>query len=236
MSEENKSIKQKKHKIGLRKNIVVILLVFFGGFLIASGGSVLYYNLGTDAEGYAYSNVYHVDTSAYAFTPYMNEYDVSSWGFLGADNVADIKFIIKNTDPTKEIFMGYTTTKASQEYLNSFMTEFPTFWTWWAEPYYAEIDISTTATNGLGEPIELPQEQTFWLTSAQSTGVVSMNYLPQNEQHVWVIMNSDGSSGISGDIQIAFRSPILTILPQILIGAGFVLIILGIYVLKIRKK
>ena len=236
MDEDKKSIKQKKHKISIRKKIVVIVLVFFGVLLIASGGSVLYYNLSTDAEGYAYSNVYHVNTPAYAFTAYMNEYKISTWSFLGASNIADIKYIVKPTDSTKEIFMGYATTTASQTYLDSFMIELPTYWTWWAEPYYAEIDINTTLISGSGAPIELPQEQTFWLTSAQSSGVVTMNYLPQNEQHVWVIMNSDGSSDISADIQIAFKSPILTILPQILIGIGLILIVLGIYILKRRKK
>jgi len=236
MGEEKKSIKQEKHKISIRKKIVVIVLVFFGVFLIASGGSVFYYNLSTDDEGYAYSNVYHIDTSAYAFTAYMNEYNISTWSFLGASNIADIKYIVKPTDPTKEIFMGYATTTASQAYRNSFMTELPTYWTWWAEPYYAEINITTTAIEGSGAPTELPQEQTFWLTSAQSSGVVTMNYLPQNEQHVWFIMNSDGYSDISADIQIAFRSPIFTILPQILIGTGFILIVVGIYILKRRKN
>lgn len=236
MDKEIESKNHKKPKIRLKQKIVIALFVIFGLLFIASGASILYYNLGNDAEGYAYSNLYHVDTSTYAFTAYMNEYNISPWGFLGAGNVAEIKYIATSADPTKELFIGYATTAASQAYIHGFQSEFPTYWHWLAEPYYAEIDINTTMIDGTGVLSQLPQEQTFWLASAQGSGTVTMNYIPQHEQHVWFIMNSDGSSNISADIQIAFRSPILNILPTILIGIGLIFIGVGAYILLKQKK
>jgi hypothetical protein len=225
---------QKTPKGKMKRTIVAVVVVLAGLVLVASGGSILYYNLGNSADGYAYSNVYHVNTSAYAFTAYMNQYKISTWGFLGASNVAEMKFKATSTDPGKELFIGYATTTASQGYSSSFQCEIPTNWHWWAEPYYAEINITTTTIEGAGAPA-LPQEQTFWLASDYRPGTVTMTYLPQHEQHVWFIMNSDGSRNVSADIQIAFRSPILTVLPPVLILIGLALIGVGIYLFLRRN-
>jgi len=62
-----------------------------------------------------------------------------------------------------------------------------------------------------------------------------MTYLPLHEQYIWFIMNLDGTKNITADIQIAFKSPILTILPFILLPLGLILVIGGVYPL-IRKK
>jgi len=216
--------------------IAVAAFMIVGVLVVASGASILFYNLGNGPDGYAYSNVYHVNSSSYAFTAYMNEYKISTWGFLGAHNVAEMKFFATPTGTSSELFIGYATTAGSQAYSSSFQCEIPTYWRWWAEPYYAEIDIATTTISGSGAPVQVPQEQTFWLATAESPGTVTMNYLPQHEQHVWFIMNRDGSRNVSADIQIAFRSPILTMLPPILVGAGLILVGAGVYLLKRKNK
>jgi hypothetical protein len=226
---------QQKPKIKKKRLILAVVLFVLGLLILASGISVLAYNLGNDSDGWTYSNVYHVNTTAYAFTLYMNEYKLSTWGFLGAGNVAQMKFIVKATDPSRELFTGYATTKASEPYLQSFECEIPTYWHWWAEPYYAEILLNTTTIAGTGAPASLPEAQTFWLAQAHSNSIAEMTYLPQHEQHIWFIMNLDGSKNVTADIQIAFRSPILTILPFVLLPLGIVLVGGGVYLLR-RKK
>lgn len=49
-------------------------------------------------------------------------------------------------------------------------------------------------------------------------------------------MNSDGSQNIAADIQIGFKSPILTILPLIFLPLGLVLFAGGAALLFIRRK
>jgi hypothetical protein len=219
-----------------KKHYLVAAVLLIAGFLVFSAGaSIFYYNQGTDSDGYVYSNVYHAHTTTNAFILYMNEYKIGFWGFLGAENIAQIKFVVTNQNPAQELFTGYATTAASEPYRESFQCEFPTFWTWYAQPYYAEININTTLVQGNGTPTTLPQAQTFWVTSAQSTDTATMTYLPQHEQYVWFIMNTDGSANITADIQIGFKSPILTILPWICIPIGLLLLLVGMYFL-IRKK
>ncbi len=224
----------KKPRITKKIAIAGGTLLILGMLSCAGAASVFAYNLGTDSEGYAYSNVYHVNTSAYTFALYMNEYKLSAWGFLGSSNIAQMKFIAQPTN-SKDLFVGIATTSASQAYRQSFECEIPTWWHWWAEPYYAEIFINTTAIDGTGAP-QLPQGQTFWLASAHSNSTATMTYLPLHEQHIWFVMNLDGSQNVSADIQLAFRSPILTILPYILVPMGIVLLGAGVYLLRMRKR
>lgn len=230
-SSETRPIKKRKTII-----VLIALLIVLGFLILAGGLSVLVYNLETDNEGYAYSNIYHVNTSTYAFTLYMNQYNISTWGFLGAENIAQIKFIVQSTDSSKELFTGYTTTSTGEPYRKSFLSELPTYWLWWAEPYYSEIYINTTAIEGVGAPAQVPQTQTIWLTSSHSNNTAEMTYLPLHQQHIWFIMNLDGSKNITADIQIAFRSPILMMLPYLLIPLGSLSIIGGIYLFKRKKK
>jgi hypothetical protein len=220
-----------------KKRLILAAVLFVVGLLVLSAGiSISMYNQDTDSEGYAYSNVYHVNTTAYAFTAYMNEFKTSTWGWLGPENVAQIKYLVTNLNPGKELFTGYATTQQSEPYRQSFQCEIPTYWYWHAEPYYAEIYINTTVTEGEGAPATLPQTQTFWLTTAQSADTATMTYLPQHEQHIWFIMNSDGSPNITADIQIGFKSPILTILPLIFLPVGIILILVGVFFLKKKKN
>jgi len=235
MDSEPNNGEHPKPKTRKKRMVLGIVLLVMALVVLAGGISVFMYNQDTDSEGYVYSNVYHVNTSTYAFTLYMNQFRLSTWGFLGAGNVAQMKFIVKPTDPTRELFTGYATTAASELYRQSFQCEIPTYWHWNTEPYYAEIYINTTVIEGDGTPTSLPQTQTFWLTSAHSNNTAEMTYLPLHEQHIWFIMNLDGSKNITADIQIAFKSPILTVLPFILLPLGIVLTVGGIYLLR-RKK
>lgn len=220
-----------------KKRLIVIGVFFVMGFLVLSAGiSLFIYNQDTDSDGYVYSNIYHVNTTAYAFTLYMNQYRSLTWDWLGPENIAQLKFIVRNQNPTKELFTGYATTRQAEPYRQSFQCEIPTNWSWETEPYYAEIIINTTVIDRQGPPATLPETQTFWLTTAQSADTAVMTYLPQHEQHIWFIMNSDGSPNITADIQIGFKSPILTILPMIFLPLGILLLLVGVLLLRRKKK
>jgi hypothetical protein len=235
MGSETNIEEQPKPKTRKTRMILGIVIFIVGLLVLAGGISVFVYNLDTDNEGYTDSNIYHVNTSAYAFTLYMNKYEPSAWSFLGVENVAKLKFIVKATNSTKELFTGYATTAESESYRKSFECEIPTYWHWYAESYYAEILINTTVIEGTGAPPTLPQAQTFWRASAHSTSTAEMTYLPLHEQHIWFIMNLDGSKNITADIQIAYKSPSLSTLPFVLLPLGIVLVGAGVYLLR-RKK
>lgn len=225
-----------KRKIS-KTPLIGAIVLFVVGFLVLSAGiSIFIYNQDTDSNGFVYSNTYPVDTSTHAFTLYMNPYKISTWGWLGTENIAEMQFIVKNKNPGKELFTGIATTQLSEPYRKSFRCEFPTFWRWIVEPYWAEIIINTTMVEGQGTPASLPDAQTFWRTSATTTDTAVFTYLPMGEQHIWFIMNSDGSQNITADIQIGFKSPILTILPLVFLPLGIVLFAGGAVMLFFKRK
>ncbi len=235
MEPEPTIVKPQKPKTS-KKRLILAGVFFVIGFLILSAGISLYiYNQDTDSEGYAYSNIYHVNTTAYAFTAYMNQFQGGSFAFLGPENIAQIKYIVRNLNQEKELFIGYATTREGEAYRKSFQCEIPTYWTWHVEPYYAEIYINTTVIEGTNPPAALPQTQTFWLATSQSADTATMTYLPLHEQHIWFIMNSDGSPNITADIQIGFKSPVLTVLPLIFLPLGIILLIVGVLLLRKKK-
>lgn len=228
--------KPQKRKISKTRLIGAVVLFVVGFLVLSAGISLFIYNQDTEANGFVYSNIYPVDSSAHAFALYMNAYKISTWGWLGAENIAEMHFIVRNKNPSKELFTGVATTQQSEPYRQSFRCEFPTFWTWNAQPYWAEININTTLVEGQGAPASLPDAQTFWRTSAKTTDTAVMTYLPLDEQHIWFIMNNDGSSDITADIQIGFKSPILTILPLVFLPLGIVLCAGGAAMLFFKRK
>lgn len=226
----------KKRKIS-KKRLFLAAVLFVVGFLVLSAGiSIFIYNQDTDSQGFVYSNIHPVDSSTHGFTLYMNEYKMSTWGWLGAENIAEMHFIVRNKNPAQELFTGIATTQQSESYRKSFRCEIPTFWRWTARAYWAEISINTTMLEGQGAPISLPDAQIFWRASAKTTDTAVLTYLPVGEQHIWFIMNSDGSPNITADIQIGFKSPILVMLPLVFLPAGIVLFVCGAVVLFYRKK
>lgn len=174
----------KKRKIS-KPRLIGAIILFVVGFLVLSAGITIFiYNQDTDANGFVYSNIYSVDTSTYAFTLYMNPYKISNWGWLGTDNIAEMRFNVKNKNPGKELFTGIATTQQSEPYRKSFHCEIPTYWRWIVEPYWAEIIINTTVVEGQGGPASLPAAQTFWRRSATTTDTAVFTYLPMDEQHI----------------------------------------------------
>ncbi len=68
-----------------------------------------------------------------------------------------------------------------------------------------------------------PMEQTFWAATASGTGSQELTWSPTNGQWAAVIMNADGSAGISADATVAFRAGFLLPLALTLLVLGVVI-------------
>jgi len=242
MKTENQTVENKKPR---KKTVILVLAVLFLVLGIASlgyGAYIAIENQKTDSEGYALSNVYEVNSSVYVFALWMNEYDLSPiWRALGADNFAQLKYIVTSTDPNKELFVGYATASDAGPYLGqgiTYETAYPE-WNWIARPYYAAIEIPSTQVVNEEFPMappRLPQEETFWRISTHTNTTTKMYYLPLNNMYTLFIMNQDGSQGVQATLQIGFKVPIFSWLPYLLITVGLVLVLVGVYLLLRRKQ
>jgi hypothetical protein len=211
-------------------------LVLIGVALVIGGGVVLYLNQGTDREGYAMSAVYQVRSSASAFALWVSPMEITSpyLTWLNHEDIAQTKWVVKAVDPSKEIFVGWAKASDGEDYLwgNSIAYETPsTSWYWNTGPYYAGIEIQSTAVYGNRTWSRSPAEETFWIESAHSNGTLTINWDPiwnsSAGQDMLIVANLDGSSGVKADIQLGFKVPLLVILPYPLILVGSVLCLAG---------
>jgi hypothetical protein len=90
---------------------------------------------------------------------------------------------------------------------------------------------------GAGAPSTPPGEQTFWAAQTEGSGTQTLTWKPSSGNWTLIVMNSDGSAGVSVDARIGATVPALTGLAWGLLGAGLFLLLIGVLllVLAIRR-
>lgn len=220
--------------------IVSILLFALGIVAIAGGALVLYWNSATDGEGYFISPVHEVRSSANAFALWVAPMQSgSTFSWLGEDNIAQTKWIIKSVDSGTQVFAGWTKAASGEAYLSQFRYETPDKgWHWRIDAYYAEIDIPSTKIVNQGAPPRTPADEIFWTDSAVTADSATIYWDPSWEQsagmNIIILMNADGTAGVDVDLQLGFKVPILTWLPYLLIPLGILLCLAGYLLFKRR--
>ena len=221
--------------------VVGILLFVLGIVSIAGGAIVFYLNSGTDVEGYAISPVYEVRSSANAFVLWVAPMRRSIFSWLGEDNIAQTKWVVKSAHMEKQVFVGWAKASDGASYVPQFKYETSDEdWYWRIGPYYAKIDVSSTKIVNQGNPARPPADEIFWLDSAVTGDSATIYWDPSWDQSEGMkmifVMNADGSSGVNADLQLGFKVPILNWLPYLLIPLGTVLCIVGFLLLSKRRK
>jgi hypothetical protein len=205
------------------------------------GTTILVFNRGTDKDGYSLSDVYRVETSAYAFALWVNPLRISSYlSWMNPEDIAQTKWVVKAVNSSKEIFIGWANATDGENYLNGFQYETPPSWDWSTSPYHASMDIPTTMIYNGGAPSRSPTQEAFWIGSAHSSDSSTLNWDPnwpsKAGRNILILMNADGSSNIAADLQLGFKVPIFGWLPYLLIPLGIVICLGGIFLIRRRKR
>jgi len=243
MDVQGKPVEMPKKKNWL-KIFTGILLALIGFAFLASGSALIYLNQGTDGEGYILSNSYAVRTNSHAYWLRINALEFRSFysqigvQMFGVDQVAQTKWVIKATDPGKELFVGMASASVATDYLNVMETEGPyPYWEWFTGPYYAKLDITTTKTyEGISGPTRSPAEETIWISSAHFKDQGTIYWGPYwvgmaNDKYL-IIMNLDGTSGVQADLQFGLRTPLFSWLQYVLVLVGLLLCLVSLLVLR----
>ena len=91
---------------------------------------------------------------------------------------------------------------------------------------------------GAGEPTTAPGEQTFWAAQASGPGTQTLTWTPSAGSWTLVVMNADGSAGVSVDARVGATAPALGGLAWGVLVVGVVLLLLGVLaiVLAVRRR
>jgi hypothetical protein len=91
---------------------------------------------------------------------------------------------------------------------------------------------------GAGAPASPPGEQTFWVAQAEGSGTQTLTWKPAAGNWTLVVMNADGSAGVSVDARVGATVPALTGLAWGVFAGGLVLLVIGVLVvvLAVRRR
>ena len=172
MSSESSSIQKNGKTVRILLLIGCIVLLLFGVLFTLGGAALLAYNMGTDADGYSQSNIYEVRSDAYAFALWVGSSRFPSYlTWMSPKDIGQAMWTIEPIDSSKQLFVGWAEAVDGEGYLDEIMFSTPPVWHWYIEAYYAEIEIPESLTHQQGMPTRPPAEETFWIETAQSSGL-----------------------------------------------------------------
>ena len=196
------------------------------GLLAAGGTGIVLDQTQRDSSGYLMTSTEPYSTSAYALVSGSYRGGTSGDWFVNRDLIGTVKLGVTSTRP---VFIGIGPESAVNTYLSGVA--------------YAHGSNLTTPSGDFrthpgGAPATPPAAQTFWSASSTGSGHQTLTWKPRAGNWRIVLMNANGSAGVSSDVSIGARMPHLLTIAIVAAGAGLMLLLVsgaGIY-LAVRPR
>jgi hypothetical protein len=191
-----------------------VLLLLLAAGLLAGGGGLL---CAERTDGYVLSSEQALSAPGHALV--SERIDLSAgadWVPLSAA-LGTVRFQATGTDPGNETFVGIAPVGDATAYLDGV-----------ERTVIDDLGIDSPDQRDLpgGEPAGPPVDQAFWTAQASGTGTQELTWVPAEGDWMLVVMNADGSAGISVESRIGATFPALD-------GVGWGLLIAGVVCLVV---
>ena len=196
------------------------------GLLAAGGTGIVLDQTQRDSSGYLMTSTEPYSTSTYALVSGSYRGGTSGDWFVNRDLIGTVKVRVSSTRP---VFIGIGPENAVNTYLSG---------VGYARGNSLTTPSSDFRTHPGGGPATPPGAQTFWSASSTGSGHRALTWKPQAGNWRIVLMNADGSAGVSSDVSIGAKMPHLLTIAIVAAGAGLVLLLIsgaGIY-LAVRPR
>lgn len=201
--------------------LVVGILVLFPALGLLAGGGVLLWGdrVARGDDGYLTSSTESFSSSGYAITSTsINLATGADWVPMSSA-LGRARLAVTSTDPGSDVFVGIAREGDTRAYLGGVQRTIVT-------------DVGSGSgpaiQTGAGAPSSPPGEQDFWTAQASGSGTQSLTWSPTAGNWVLVVMNADGSAGVSVAARLGATVPALGGLAWGLLAVGLVLLILGV--------
>lgn len=193
------------------------VLAFLAVGLLIGGAATLWADrTQRDASGYLTSPGTTFSTQGRALTSDGVRIDAGGPGWAYPRAVlGDVRFRFTAQDPSREIFVGIAPTDDVRGYL-------------------AGVEYSTVTDFGSGgatytlhpggAPATPPAEAGFWVAKASGSGTQSLTWAPSSGDWTIIVMNADGTPGVSVDADAGATVPALTWVATGLLAGGLLLL------------
>src|SRR3954471_17441484 len=209
--------------------LVIGILVLFPALGLLAGGGVLLWGdrVARGDDGYLTSSTESFSSSGYAITSRSIDLATGADWVPMSSALGQARLAVTSTDPGSEVFVGIARAADTTAYLGGVQRTIVT-------------DVGSGSgpaiQTGAGAPSSPPGEQNFWTAQASGSGTQSLTWSPSAGHWVLVVMNADGSAGVSVDARLGATVPALGGLAWGLMAAGLVLLILGVLAIVLAAR
>ena len=193
------------------------IVLVLGALVVAAGGAALW-QTGTSDGGYITSGAHRFDTTSHAIVTegLKVDSDIPRW------LIARTRITATSSDG-KPVFLGVARTRDVDAYLaNVSRSQIRNL-------EYGSFRVGYAKHAGTASPAR-PGSRSIWAASTSGTGEQQLNWRLRSGQWRVVLMNADGSSGVSADVKVG--GTINHVVPVALgvTGGGLVILLLGVAV------
>jgi hypothetical protein len=208
--------------------VIGILLLFPGLALLAGGGALLWADGNhRTSDGYLTSDAATFRTSGFALTSERLDLSTGADWVPVSSTLGTARFEVTSTDPGTDVFIGIAPASDVAGYLDGVRRT-------------VVDDLGSGASGGTlqdgGAPSGAPVDQTFWTAQASGSGTQQLTWRPASGDWALVVMNADGSAGVSVTGTAGATVPSLTGLSWGLLIVGAVLTAIGVLLIVLAAR
>jgi hypothetical protein len=146
-----------------------------------------------------------------------------------SSTLGDVRLEVTATEPDTEVFVGLAPVAEAAAYLDGV-----------ERTVVDDVGPAVTAADQTqlpgGAPSGAPGEQDFWQAQVSGAGTQQLEFVPDEGDWVLVMMNADGSAGVSVEAGIGATAPGLSGLAWGLLGGGLLLAAIAVLLLVLAFR
>jgi hypothetical protein len=193
------------------------IVLVLGALVIAAGGAALW-QTGNSDGGYFSSGVHRFDTTSHAIVTegFRVDSDVPRW-LIGRTRIT------ATSSDGKPVFIGVARKRDIDAYLaNVSRSQIRNL-------EYGPFAVDYANLGGTASPAR-PVSRSIWAASTSGTGEQQLSWRLRSGEWRVVLMNADGSSGVSADVKVGGRINHVVPVALGVTGVGLLILLLGVAV------
>jgi hypothetical protein len=202
--------------------VVGAVLAFFGANSLIGGAMALGLENQQDADGYFSTRLGRFATQTYAVAaPTLDGTGAGPDRLYAEELLGEVRIQAESAGSDKPLFIGIGPADQVNAYLAVVNHD-----------RISEFDVGLSGVEYVsragGAPATPPQQQTFWVASDAGTGQRDVTWSIDSGDWSAVVMNADGSAGVTADLRAGATLPIVHLIAVISLIAGGAMTLVGL--------